>query len=522
MKKIYLVLVMLVAVAFSSNAQNSSYPWVVGTGVNFVDFMTPQLTVSAKLSETTWEGLVKGYPAHINVSRYLFKGFSLTLDFNTLYIPELDGDGNDNLAKYLPNSAYITRLNNSDKWAVIRTRTEGLHVGSGRMYYGHLSLQYNFFNVFHEKRLKTEKRKFIDVFDPYIVAGMGMTSMYEDNQESSVFLSQQTGVGFNIWAHKNVGIFGEGVYTYLFERDDFMSYKFGVKFRFGKDKDIDKDGVHNKKDACPEEPGPRKLKGCPDSDNDGIPDKDDKCPEEAGLLEYEGCNDSDGDGVADYKDDCPEVKGLKDLVGCPDSDGDGVADKDDDCPDVPGTKAFKGCVDSDGDGVPDNLDKCPDVKGLKEFDGCMDTDGDGIPDNLDECPEEAGIKSLAGCPKITAEEIDSIFNYHAKHVYFDTDKATIKEVSYKNLDKILELLNEYPDVRLTLEGHADIRGTHKYNQSLSEDRAFSVLKYFTDRGVSASRFKTNGFSYDRPAATNKTIEGRAKNRRTELHIIVEK
>ncbi len=80
-----------------------------------------------------------------------------------------------------------------------------------------------------------------------------------------------------------------------------------------------------------------------DRDGDGILDRDDRCPDDPGLPEFEGCPDTDGDGVPDYEDECPTVPGLKEFKGCPDRDGDKIPDKDDDCPDVPGVPEFHGC-----------------------------------------------------------------------------------------------------------------------------------------------------------------------------------
>jgi len=89
-------------------------------------------------------------------------------------------------------------------------------------------------------------------------------------------------------------------------------------------------------------------------------------------------NDKDGDGVFDKDDQCPDQPGPKENNGCPwpDRDGDGVFDKDDQCPDQPGPKENRGCPlpkgpkDSDGDGLPDKDDKCPDEPGPKEEQGC--------------------------------------------------------------------------------------------------------------------------------------------------------
>ena len=82
-------------------------------------------------------------------------------------------------------------------------------------------------------------------------------------------------------------------------------------------KDSDEDGIYDKFDDCPFEPGLEEFNGCPDTDGDGIEDAKDACPEEAGLRRFRGCPDTDGDGIADPKDKCPTEAGPADNEGCP-------------------------------------------------------------------------------------------------------------------------------------------------------------------------------------------------------------
>lgn len=110
--------------------------------------------------------------------------------------------------------------------------------------------------------------------------------------------------------------------------------------------DTDGDGVADVDDMCPTDPGPVALHGCPDSDNDGVADINDICPNtKAGYkVDSTGCPyDLDKDGVVNEEDRCPDQAGPRSLQGCPDSDGDGVADIDDHCPAIKGTIANKGC-----------------------------------------------------------------------------------------------------------------------------------------------------------------------------------
>ncbi|MDX9751448.1 MAG: OmpA family protein [Flavobacteriales bacterium] len=91
----------------------------------------------------------------------------------------------------------------------------------------------------------------------------------------------------------------------------------GISVNLKPEDDRDGDGVIDKEDACPDEPGPASTQGCPDGDGDGVADKDDKCPDLAGPAEWDGCPDSDGDGIPDHQDRCPTVAGVPEMRGCP-------------------------------------------------------------------------------------------------------------------------------------------------------------------------------------------------------------
>lgn len=295
------------------------------------------------------------------------------------------------------------------------------------------------------------------------------------------------------------------------ENNDHYSYaSAGLQINFGV-KDTDGDLVNDKYDACPETPGKIALLGCPDKDNDGIADKDDACPDIAGKPEFKGCPDTDGDGIIDSQDACPTIAGKKELAGCPDQDNDGIADKDDKCPDVAGKKDLAGCPDRDGDGIADNDDACPDIKGLPQFNGCPDTDGDGIADNVDKCPDVFGVASNAGCPEPKFE--------YFKVVYFNFDKTVLVTKFIKDLDEVVAVLNQHPNVNLSVEGYADAQGPAAYNLKLSEKRADYVINYLVKKGVNKDRLVKSFFGESNPAATNKTLEGRSKNRRVEVKSI---
>ena len=294
------------------------------------------------------------------------------------------------------------------------------------------------------------------------------------------------------------------------ENNDHYSYaSAGLQINFGV-KDTDDDGVRDKDDLCPETFGKYELAGCPDKDNDGIADKDDACPDIAGKAEFKGCPDTDGDGITDSEDTCPNAAGKKELNGCPDKDNDGIADKDDKCPDAAGKKELAGCPDRDGDGIADNDDTCPDVKGLAQFNGCPDTDGDGVADNVDKCPEVLGVASNFGCP----EKIE-----YFKVVYFNFDKTVLATKFIKDLDEVVAVLQQHADLILSVEGYADSQGPAAYNLKLSEKRADYVINYLSKNGIDKARLVKSFYGEDKPVETNKTLEGRGKNRRVEIKSI---
>jgi outer membrane protein OmpA-like peptidoglycan-associated protein len=231
--------------------------------------------------------------------------------------------------------------------------------------------------------------------------------------------------------------------------------------------------------------------------------------------------DRDGDGVPDADDKCPDVAGLATLQGCPDKDADGIADGDDKCPDVAGIAKYQGCPipDTDGDGINDEEDKCPTVAGVARYQGCPvpDTDGDGINDEEDKCPTRAGTAANQGCPEIAKEVIEKV-NMAAKNVFFATGSYKLLAKSFKSLTEVADIMKADESLMIDIDGHTDDVGTNESNQLLSENRAKAVRDYLVSKGVAESRMKSTGYGEEKPVADNKTVAGRAKNRRTEMTV----
>jgi len=102
-------------------------------------------------------------------------------------------------------------------------------------------------------------------------------------------------------------------------------------------------------------------------------------------------------------------------------------------------------------------------------------------------------------------------------IRFDTNKAEIKPESETALKEVSKLLSQNPALKLYIVGHTDNVGEFDYNMKLSQARAESVVKELTSKyGVASDRVKPYGVGPLSPVASNKTEEGRAKNRRVEL------
>ena len=101
-------------------------------------------------------------------------------------------------------------------------------------------------------------------------------------------------------------------------------------------------------------------------------------------------------------------------------------------------------------------------------------------------------------------------------IFFDTGSATIKSESEPALIEIVKLFNDSPTLKVYVIGHTDNVGSLESNLKLSTDRAASVVKTLTSRGIAASRLKSAGVGPYSPVGSNDTDAGKAKNRRVEF------
>lgn len=105
------------------------------------------------------------------------------------------------------------------------------------------------------------------------------------------------------------------------------------------------------------------------------------------------------------------------------------------------------------------------------------------------------------------------------NVFFDVKKFELKTESQLEMDKIVQLLKDNPTLKIQISGHTDNVGKPADNLALSNNRAKAVVNYLITKGITAQRLLAKGFGETQPVADNKTEEGRAKNRRTEMKVV---
>ena len=101
-------------------------------------------------------------------------------------------------------------------------------------------------------------------------------------------------------------------------------------------------------------------------------------------------------------------------------------------------------------------------------------------------------------------------------ITFDVGKSTIKPESMGEINRIITLMTENPDLKFSVEGHTDNTGNSASNQTLSEDRSKAIVEKLIEMGIATDRLSSAGKGQNNPIADNSTDEGRAKNRRVEF------
>lgn len=106
-----------------------------------------------------------------------------------------------------------------------------------------------------------------------------------------------------------------------------------------------------------------------------------------------------------------------------------------------------------------------------------------------------------------------------ENIYFDLGKAVLREESFEELDRLVEMLVEHKEMVIEVSGHTDNQGNALLNKKLSGERALAVRNYLVEKGIPEERMTSKGYGFDKPLTTNDTELNRAKNRRVEFMIL---
>jgi outer membrane protein OmpA-like peptidoglycan-associated protein len=126
---------------------------------------------------------------------------------------------------------------------------------------------------------------------------------------------------------------------------------------------------------------------------------------------------------------------------------------------------------------------------------------------------------------ILLDKLSTTAVFELRNIYFEYNMDNINPASSKELDKLVDILQDNPEIKIELSSHTDSVGTHERNMDLSQRRATSSVNYLIRKGISPERLVAKGYGETRPVARNSNRDGsdnpggRARNRRTEFRIL---
>jgi peptidoglycan-associated lipoprotein len=131
---------------------------------------------------------------------------------------------------------------------------------------------------------------------------------------------------------------------------------------------------------------------------------------------------------------------------------------------------------------------------------------------------DASVRVTVAAPAPTpaptpTTSLDELFLKEVRDAYFDLDKAEIRSDAREALSKTADFLRNYPQVKVTIEGHCDERGSTEYNLALGDRRAAAVKQYLVSQGVSADRMSTVSFGKEKPFCMTSNEDCWQQNRR---------
>lgn len=136
--------------------------------------------------------------------------------------------------------------------------------------------------------------------------------------------------------------------------------------------------------------------------------------------------------------------------------------------------------------------------------------------------QAAALEQVPGVTNVKVEKEEGKQKIESQiKVLFDFDDARIKPSEAIKLDKLADVLSQYPENIVVIEGHTDNVGEDDYNQELSQRRAQSIENYLNAKNISISSLSSVGYGETRPIVPNDTEDGRALNRRVEIKITID-
>ena len=105
-----------------------------------------------------------------------------------------------------------------------------------------------------------------------------------------------------------------------------------------------------------------------------------------------------------------------------------------------------------------------------------------------------------------------------RNVFFDIGKSSLRAESNGELDRLVKLLKDVPNLKIEISGHTDNTGSANLNETLSQQRAESVVTYLKNKGITPNRLTAKGYGSSKPVSSNSTEDGKQQNRRTEFEI----
>lgn len=240
--------------------------------------------------------------------------------------------------------------------------------------------------------------------------------------------------------------------------------------------DSDGDGVPDKKDYCPELPGPKENKGC---------------PEEITPPPYEFRMDRDMDGVENDIDECPDAFGSFEMNGCPIS--------------------LNGIVQPPEKAKIAGLGSKPVIAQIENYEPPVDkdirspykdADHDGVYNSLDKCPKTKGLREYYGCPAFSNEEKEMLKNIQ-ENVKFEPYKANMYSNGQAPLVVLAKWMQEtQPNVRIRLGIYTDDGWGTEESANLAAERGKAVVQFLLKQGVERERMQIMNFGRMRPLATD--------------------